>query len=443
MFSRQSVAIENVRVSNFDWDDQTQTVWATLSNQTCAHSPVHRWPSPVARRPHTTTTHDTFHRSCHSPSMLPAGRVTVINDGFRTSSVEVPVIMPWKTANVRLTLHSKQGNIRSANDISNTTRFEYVAGASQASQNIGGDSTMRFYADKFRKKPDPALGVKRFNVMLFGLFGAGKSSFLNTVMTLFSDESHVISNAAIVGGGEEHTTTKLRATKVPDDAGGMAIWDTWGVSHGAGGGQAETYKSNELEMLLRGLLANNWDMSSCERIIDFQPELRKAVASAPQRRQHAVVFMFPYTLFGDEGLVDPRIHDAKRYLRKFFDMHIQPLILITQADIACPQLRANPMGTYPQTERMRQIAAKQIGVPLGHVYLMVNYVQETERSFNIDRNTYRILEAIQNRAVQHVRCRLPAPLPTHLHQPLSQRPSPGWPPCGYGTAPARWLAGWP
>lgn len=335
-----------------------------------------------------------------------------MNTSFRTNSVEVPAVMPWSTAAIHLTLHSKQGNIRSSNDISNDTLFEYSAGGTNAKQTIGGGYTMLFYTDKFCKKPDPMLGVKRFNVMLFGLFGSGKSSFLNTVMTLMSKEAHVVTNAAIVGGGEEHTTTKLRATKIPDDEhAGMAIWDTWGVSHGAGGGQAETYKSGELDLLLRGLLANNWDMSSCERIIDFQPQLRKAVATAPQRRQHAVVFMFPYTLFGDEQLVDPRIHDAKRYMRKFFDMHIQPLILITQADVACPQLRADPMGTYPQTEKMRQIAAKQIGVPLGHVHLMVNYVQETERSFNIDRNTFRILEAIQNRAVEHVRCALPQSTP--------------------------------
>ena len=50
VLSRQSVTIENVRVSNFDWDDQTQTVWATLSNQTCVHSPA-RPPLAIARRP--------------------------------------------------------------------------------------------------------------------------------------------------------------------------------------------------------------------------------------------------------------------------------------------------------------------------------------------------------------------------------------------------------
>ena len=406
--------IDDVRLSHFDHDKQTMVTWATITNDTA--------------------------------STLPSGRLTVANSGFRPDArgVEVPTISPFGSTKVNLTMHAKQGGIRSADHISNDTRYEYKAGGFRATQSIGGNYTMLFYTDKFCKKPDLALGVKRFNVMLFGLYGSGKSSFLNTVMTLVSKDAHIVTNAAIVGGGEEHTTTSLRQTKIPDDDNaGMAIWDTWGVSHGAGGGQAETYKSGELDLILNGLLANKWDMSKCERIVDFQQDIRRAVASAPQRRQHAVVFMFPYTLFGDEGLVDPRIHDAKRYLRKFFDMHIQPLILITQADIACPQLRANPMGTYPQTERMRQIAAKQIGVPLGHVYLMVNYVQETERSFNIDRNTYRILEAIQNRAVQHVRCRLPAPLPTHLHQPLSQRPSPGWPPCGYGTAPARWLAGWP
>ena len=35
---------------------------------------------------------------------------------------------------------------------------------------------------------------------------------------------------------------------------------------------------------------------------------------------------------------------------------IQPIVLISQADKEgiCPQLRANPMGTYPEVEEMRQ-----------------------------------------------------------------------------------------
>lgn len=53
---RESVKIEDVRVSHFDWDKQTQTVWATISNQRCVHLPA----GPplvraIARRPHMTT----------------------------------------------------------------------------------------------------------------------------------------------------------------------------------------------------------------------------------------------------------------------------------------------------------------------------------------------------------------------------------------------------
>ena len=55
----------------------------------------------------------------------------------------------------------------------------------------------------------------------------------------------------------------------------------------------------------------------------------------------------------------------------------------------------------------------------GHVYLAVNYVSETTRSYELDRNTFRILEAMQNRAAEHAR-RAPPPAPI--------TPSPSAPP---------------
>jgi len=143
-------------------------------------------------------------------------------------------------------------------------------------------------------------------------------------------------------------------------------------------------------------------MSSCDRLIDMQDKLQRGIASAAQRKQHAVIFMFPYTLFCDESVIDARVRDAKLYFKQFLRQGIQPLVVITQADAQCPELRKNPTNTYPQTEQMRSTCAKQLGVNLGHVYLQVNYIAERERNFNIDKNTFRILEAAQNRAIEQL-----------------------------------------
>ena len=48
----------------------------------------------------------------------------------------------------------------------------------------------------------------------------------------------------MVGGGNDHTTTALRSTRLPDDDdSGMVLWHTWGVSE-------ETYKRYELKLIL-------------------------------------------------------------------------------------------------------------------------------------------------------------------------------------------------
>ena len=144
-----------------------------------------------------------------------------------------------------------------------------------------------------------------------------------------SPDDHVVTNAAMVGGGSGHTTTMLRSTKIPDENGGMVLWDTWGVSD-------PTHTASELRLLLNGLLANKWNMDSCERLIEKQDDLERAINTAPSRRQHAVLFLFPYTLFGDEKVVDQRIRDSQHYFKEFLKQNIQPLIIITQAGAACP-----------------------------------------------------------------------------------------------------------
>jgi len=251
-------------------------------------------------------------------------------------------------------------------------------------------------------RPASETGLKRFNILIFGLMGSGKSSLINTLMTLMSDRSHVVANAAVTGSGEGHTTKALRATRPVGDAGGWQMWDTWGVAE-------QTYQHGDLKVILNGILANGFDLDSANDFVHCQEELVRGLKTAHNRAQHATLFIFPYTFFHNVNgsAVDPRLTDAKRFFDTFSQYGINPIILISQADVVEPQLRKNAMGTYTATEEMRKSAHKMLGIPPGHIHLLVNYTKETERDFNIDRNLFRIVEYALQRCAQFVVHELP------------------------------------
>jgi hypothetical protein len=79
------------------------------------------------------------------------------------------------------------------------------------------------------------------NIYVIGAQGSGKGSFINTILTLLSDEDSVVTAGADVGGGADHQTDRLhgfnlakmmRSTRLPRFP--FRIFDTWGTSIGIG-----------------------------------------------------------------------------------------------------------------------------------------------------------------------------------------------------------------
>ncbi len=85
-----------------------------------------------------------------------------------------------------------------------------------------------------------------------GPAGAGKSSFVQTLLTLLSCDVHPKTNQCKVGGGAMHCTTALRSFKL--ERINARLWDTWGLTE-------ETYRGMEvvsvdhIALLIRSLSA--------------------------------------------------------------------------------------------------------------------------------------------------------------------------------------------
>ena len=105
------------------------------------------------------------------------------------------------------------------------------------------------FVGKFSKvKPHPNCGSDRINILLFGLAGSTKSSFLNSVFTLLNNNQSQILHKAISGANVNYVTVKLERHKL--EGTNINLWDCWGLTQ-------KTFKGNELDMILDGRVNNN------------------------------------------------------------------------------------------------------------------------------------------------------------------------------------------
>jgi len=88
--------------------------------------------------------------------------------------------------------------------------------------------------------------LANINILLFGIFGNGKSSFINTALSGFSP---TVVKKAIAKPQDTHVTLNLRKYNLISN---INLWDTWGLSN-------ENYVKGEFQLIMKGYLKNGHD----------------------------------------------------------------------------------------------------------------------------------------------------------------------------------------
>jgi septin family protein len=144
------------------------------------------------------------------------------------------------------------------------------------------------------------------NILLFGLAGATKSSFVNSIFTMLSKDDRIQSIAA-AGGSIKHVTGQLGRYRLGDKHEGLKLnlWDTWGLT-------PDTFQEGELEAIIKGELPPGWDKDVS--IVEGKELLEKFADSRGKRAIHAVIFFVPQSVFDDPTLVK-----FKRAIQFYFE----------------------------------------------------------------------------------------------------------------------------
>uniref|UniRef100_A0A8C4XE50 G domain-containing protein n=1 Tax=Erpetoichthys calabaricus TaxID=27687 RepID=A0A8C4XE50_ERPCA len=215
-------------------------------------------------------------------------------------------------------------------------------------------------------------------ILLIGQIGSGKSSFYNSVNSIFS--GHVMLQAQS-GYGNTSTSTMVRGKWLP-----FVLCDCMGMER----------KSNEegiqVEDIISAIKEHVPDM------YEFDPKKslnmkHKTYKDSPRRadQMHCVV----YVIEADKiTLMD------KSLVKKFETIRSQPihdqqpqnmipqLVLVTKIDEACPEVEKDLTKVY----KSHYIFEKMLGFPVSTISPVKNYSKVTELDQNVD---ILILKALQ------------------------------------------------
>lgn len=234
-------------------------------------------------------------------------------------------------------------------------------------------------------------GPSKYNIFIFGIAGSTKSSFINTVYTMLNRD-HSIKNVAKVGGGSDHTTKDYQRYEFDDMF--FNIWDAWGLDN-------KNYKQFELRRILTGELPNKYKMGMNWNNVQRDENLmRRLETTVHERKIHHVIFVVPFAFADDKDL----LLTMKSFFNEIADVVGNPTVVITLVDQACDKIRENPNHTTnPSLIQVKKNVCDVLGIAPLRVHFGVNYHVEEKKSFNIDKNAFKIIyQALQYSQDQYI-----------------------------------------
>jgi len=240
-------------------------------------------------------------------------------------------------------------------------------------------------------KPTENTSSPNFNVLLYGIAGAAKSSFLNSILTLLSPKWNIITQAAS-GGSVGHVTRKITRYSIKDQFGvNINFWDTWGLT-------PNSYQADELYYILSGALPSGWDMNDSVAKELTYLNSQEVQNTKQARKIHAVIFFISHASLSDRETVEI-IKANYGYLQTH---ELNPILVLTKTDEVFADIRNDPLKTDSAAIRdLVQKAVSILNIPENFIYCGINYTKEKKKTFEIDRANFAILDKVLNIAYQN------------------------------------------
>ncbi|ROL55146.1 Interferon-induced protein 44 [Anabarilius grahami] len=215
--------------------------------------------------------------------------------------------------------------------------------------------------------------VKQAQILLVGPVGAGKSSFFNSINSVFKGYVSIQANTGTAGTS---LTTQFRTYCIKPGSGvghvPFTMCDSMGLEEGLNSGlDVEDFAS-----ILKGHIQDRYQFNPSMPIQPDSPHFRKSPGF--KDKIHCVVYVIDTCKV--KLLSDKMIDKLAVFRRKTNQLGVPQLVLLTKVDEACPLVAEDLKNVYQShyINKMVQEVSAQLGVSLSAVIPVKNYCQELE-----------------------------------------------------------------
>ncbi|XP_052786782.1 interferon-induced protein 44-like [Mya arenaria] len=236
--------------------------------------------------------------------------------------------------------------------------------------NLNAEYTSKMTEELSLIKPQSGRGITDFRLLLVGPIAAGKSSFINTVMSAFAGR---VIHKASVGSSDNGLTNKYMPYPVRQEDGSclnFRLCDTPGI------GEHSAMDVVNLHFLLDGHLPNSFQFSHSHHVstktVGFiqKPTLSDEV--------HSVAFVLDASTVGDMSpTAIVRLNDCKRLAQ---EKGIPIVVILTKIDKLHEEIEDNLADIFKCQEIKAVVdqVSETLGIPPNHVFPVKNYHSEME-----------------------------------------------------------------
>ncbi|KAM9486294.1 interferon-induced protein 44-like [Clarias gariepinus] len=212
--------------------------------------------------------------------------------------------------------------------------------------------------------------VPELHFLLYGPVGAGKSSTINTIKTIFVGRPFVNCLAAALS--EESHTKHFDRYEVPNENGScpFAFYDTMGVQAKKG------VLVEDIISALKGHIKVGYMWNPTIPILENSMYYRKNPSLCDQ--MHCLLSIIPADRFA--FMENDFIKQFKTVSKAARDLGVPQVVLMTRVDSVCEMTRDNLYNVYKSKKIMEKMydCSDKLGVPVNCIFPIRNYHKETQ-----------------------------------------------------------------
>ncbi|XP_061167742.1 interferon-induced protein 44-like [Saccostrea echinata] len=236
--------------------------------------------------------------------------------------------------------------------------------------NVQSFQSLKDYITGYHPMEDS--NVPDVNVLLLGQVGAGKSSFFNTINSIFRGE---ITSRACTGSSEHSLSKTFRKYRIRNPGTGrylnLKLCDTRGLEESFG------IKTQDVAYILDGHIPEHYQFNPASQAT---PKVQGFVRNPKlEDRIHCVAFVI------DASTIDVITDSVVHHIKEIQNVIVEKVYL-TKLDKICPDVDKDVTKIFTSTTCKQAVdkVAEMVGVPRSHVFPVKNYEKETRLHVSIN-----------------------------------------------------------